>query len=181
MRAKAVDYIEHFGAYKCKMYKVPTEAYGLLSEEDIAILNEFGLPDRGLPFFNFDLHLHFLRDIDIHDCKIVLGAGAYPGNDEYIFLHENGGVYYKEKNRPVCYINGSLRQLIDSIYTYSRWLQKLEWLSDTIKNYEMTEEDVFDIYYSLRAIDKKAVEGANIWNCLIQFDKPTRDFLTIAD
>ncbi len=177
MQTRPDEYYSHFREYDCKIHKIPAESERLLSAIECSILKEYGLPDRGLPFFNFDLHLHLLRDNTIPGCRMILGSGSFQGNDEYIFLHDNGCVYYKEKNHPMNYVNASLEQLIDSVFTYSQWLEELENRSDIIHHYVMSEEDIFEIYYALRSIDKRAVQGHHIWNCLIQFDTPKREFL----
>ncbi len=177
MQVNPADYSAHFDAYNCRMYKVSPESEPLLSQREKDLLNDYGLPDRAIPFFHFDLHLHLLRDIKIPQCRLLIGTANFPGSDEYIYIHENGIIYLKEEDKPANYVNGSLEQLIDSIYAYSQWLEELEVRGDAIADYAMTEEDIFDIYYKLRSIDRKAVRGHHVWNYLIQFDKHKRESL----
>lgn len=178
MHISPVDFRSHFREYECKLYQLPTELNHSITADEIVLLNEYGLPDRALPFFYFDLHLHLVRDYKLPGCKLILGSGLYPGSEDYIYLHENGTIVYKELAHPITYVNGSVEQLLESIYVYSHWLQDLEILGETTQNYEVSEEDIFDIYYDLRRIDKKALQGYHIWNCIIQFDTPKREFLT---
>lgn len=177
MQVNPMDYNAHFEAFHSKMYKLPSEAEVLLDQNEVELFKQYGLPDRALPFFYFDLHLHFLREIRIPQSKLVIGTCAYPASEDYLFLHKDGTVLLREKGQPSNYVNGSLEQLIDSVYAYSRWLEEIEFRSAAIHNYTLTEEDIFDIYYQLRLIDKNAVQGRHVWNYLIQFDKHKRETL----
>ena len=166
-----ITYKAHFENFGSSFSVLEHELPLRLNEEERELLLEGGLPDEGLPFFCFDLHLKYLRDIFIDNCLLPLGTCISPDSHYYIFLGDDHKVYTIDEEGGTQFVNSSLRSLMQSIFQYSLWLEDIESIVEQIGYYEITNEDVFELFYELRKIDKKAIVEGHLWNDLLMTNR----------
>lgn len=157
-------HFENFGSsFSVLAHELPTQ----LTEEERKLLMEGGLPDEGLPFFCFDLHLKYLRDVFIEDCLLPLGTCISPDSNYFIFLSADHKVYTINEEGEVQFVNNSLRTLMQSIFIYSLWLEDLESIVEQLGAYEISNFDIFELFYQLRMIDPPAMKKGHLWHDLM--------------
>jgi hypothetical protein len=163
-------YKQHFEEYGCCFYTLRDSLPEKLTAEERYLISTVGLPDAGLPFFHFDLYLGELRDVQIEDSIMVIGSGVEPSSYNYLYVGNDHCVYVMMEDGEHFFINSSLRQLINSIYTYSQWLEALEdrFLFENCP--EVTEQDFFNLYYTLREIDPASTQDLSVWHQLVNAD-----------
>ena len=162
-----VSYKTHFENFGCSFYVLQHELPPSLNTEEKELLQEGGLPDEGLPFFYFDLHLNHLRDIFIEDCLLPLGTCLQPDSNYYIYVAKDHKIYTIDEHGRKQFVNSNLRALMSSLLCYSLWLNDIEDIVEQLGSYEVSNEDIFELYYELRSIDPAAVKGENLWSDLM--------------
>ncbi len=168
MEVLSDSYLHHFDQYGCKFYRSSKSEIEGLDEQDIRWLTQVGLPDGAIPFFFFDLYIGFLRDEDLPDCKLVLGTAFEPASRHYIILDNASHVSLIMSNGHTLFVNSSIRQLCACIYWYSRWLEDQEMKFSANPQHQVDDQEMFDLYYHLREIDRLAFEAeASIWPQLV--------------
>lgn len=160
-------YINHFDQYGCNFYKSASTVTDL-ADQDSEWLSEIGLPDGAIPFFFFDFHIGYLRDVEIPSSKFMLGTAFQPASRHYIYIDDQDQVTIQMENKSTYLVNSSLRQLCACIYAYSRWLEDQEDQYTLNAAHCVSECEMFDLYYQLRALDRQAFsEDASIWPLLV--------------
>jgi hypothetical protein len=162
-----ITYKAHFENFGSNFSVLEHELPVSLNEEERQLLLEGGLPNEGLPFFCFDLHLKFMRDIFIDNCLMPLGTCISPESHYYIYLGEDHQIYTINEEGHVQFVNSSLRALMQSIFQYSLWLEEIEHVVERVGEYEICNEDIFELYYALRAIDADALKPGHLWRDLM--------------
>lgn len=168
MKLMQNPYRDHFKEYGCKFYRHRSCFSGKLNREEEHLLNHFGLPDAGLPFFFFDFFLSDLRDIYIEDSKFILGTCLEMAGYDYLYVAKDHSIKLRLRDSNTLFVNSSLRQLMESIYIYSVWLEELEEKALDQLVFQIGAEEIFDLYYELRTTDYKALEHQNgLWPQII--------------
>lgn len=162
------EYTDHFESYGCKFYKITSDATHPLCPSDRSWLLESGLPDNPIPIFFFDFHMHILRDVDIADCKMLIGTAFNPTSNHYIYVNYADKVMLQTESGDSMLINSSLNALTQFIFMYSNWLEKQEESFEYNSNYEITDDEIFNLYCALRSIDKAAMYKDGIWTLLLK-------------
>lgn len=162
-----VPFTSHFENYGSRFYKVSPGVSTLLNPEEKVLLKNPGLPDSAVPFFYFDLNLAELRDLHISDSILILGTALEMAGFDYLYINSSHEVVVKLSEGPVVFVNSSLKHLMECVYEYSLWLEEMEDKACFEGCLEIGREDVFDLFYTLRAIDTLAVKEGAFWNYII--------------
>lgn len=171
MKCTKDEYKRHFSKFSDRLFILHEDCQiQNLTQDEHFLLKVFGLPDCGLPFFRFDLSLQYLRDIEIEDSLFILGSPINHLSDEYIFIAKDHSIKVRDKEGHVYFLNSSLRQLINCIYIYSEWLETIERSSYLTEDPVVSNEEVFDMYYRLRDIDREGISQQSIWREIIYTD-----------
>lgn len=162
-----ITYKAHFENFGSNFSVLAHELPLSLNDEERELLLEGGLPDEGLPFFCFDLHLKHLREISIENSLMTLGTCISPDSHYYIFLGTDHKIYTINEDGLVQFVNSGLRMLMQSIFQYSLWLEGIERIVEKIGPYEISNDDIFELYYELRKIDPEALKKDHLWRDLM--------------
>jgi hypothetical protein len=57
---------------------------------------------------------------------------------------------------------------MQSILSYSLWLEDIENIVEHSGSYKIQNEDIFELYYSIRSIDPMAVVPQSLWQYLMR-------------
>ena len=164
MEIMTTDYIDHFDQFGCRYYKFQKEELAEFNAKDTDWLTNAGLPDAAVPFFFFDVYIAYLRDVSIPGMRKMLGTAFEPASHHYLFVDSNDEVFIQMEQGHMLFVNSSVTQLCQSILFYSQWLEEQEKAFATNISYEVPEDCMFNLYYMLREIDKKAfAKEASIW------------------
>lgn len=168
MEVIANSFIEHFEQYGCRFYKLDMQEVESYQADDRDWLCEVGLPDGAIPFFFFDFFIAYLRDIEIEDCRQILGTAFEPASHHYMYVDHQGQIKIQMETGISLFVNSSIHQLCKSILIYSQWLEEQEEAFSTRKDHFVGEDEMFDLYYRLRNADRNAFDQqAAIWPQLV--------------
>jgi hypothetical protein len=168
MEVLADTFKDHFDQYGCKYYKSTISEIENLDARDIPWLADVGLPDGAIPFFFFDFYIGYLRDVDIPQCKMILGTAFEPTSHHYVIVDEHDKVYIEMESSTRVFVNSSVRQLCACVLQYSKWLEDQENLFSIDANHIVGPVQMFELYYRLRCIDRLAFKmETSIWPQLV--------------
>ncbi|TVQ49507.1 MAG: hypothetical protein EA362_04370 [Saprospirales bacterium] len=168
MKLLRTPYIEHFGEYGCRFCTTKEFPKEKVNPSERELLSKYGLPDSAIPFFYFDFHLAELRDLELEDALIVLGTAIEMAGFDYLYLANDHQIKICLRDGNILFVNSSLEQFMQCIYQYSVWLEDIEDRALDGFLQEVESEDVFNLFYSLRTIDSKALKEGSMWAQIIQ-------------
>lgn len=168
MNFPLTTYKEHFTHYSGSMTTRKVSSRKGLTHEEEFLLNAGGLPKKGLPYFYFDTSIHEWRSLPMTDCLLCLGTCEGPRTRHYIYLARDHQVYIQWSSGQIEFVNSSLFCLMQSILSYSLWLEDIENIVEHSGSYKIQNEDIFELYYSIRSIDPMAVVPEGLWQYLMR-------------
>lgn len=160
-------YLDHFSEYGCNFFRIGAEGIEGLNSMEEQLLQCMGLPDSAIPYFYFDFFLSELRDVKIDDAVMVLGTAFEAAGFHYLYLSKDHSVKVLLSDGDTVFVNSSLEQFMRSIFHYSIWLEDIEEKAFDSVLHELSSEDVFNLFYSLRGIDAKCVSEETLWNYIL--------------
>ena len=163
-------YLKHFRDYGCKFFRIGENYVSRFSKEDAHWLKRYGLPENAIPFFFFDFFIQELREIEIPDCKFILGTAFEPASHHYLYVSNNEEVMLYMSDGSHFFVNSSVKHLIGCLYHYSTWLEEQEECFILDHDHMVKEEEMFDLYCRLRDSDRLAMSSNGIWGRLVQTD-----------
>ena len=168
MKLLRAPYIEHFGEYCCRFCTTKDFSKVNFNACEKELLTKYGLPDSAVPFFYFDFYLADLRDVHLDDALFILGTAIEMAGFDYLYLANDHQIKICLRDDDILFVNSSLEQFMQCIFQYSIWLEDIE--DRALEGYlqEVEAEDVFNLFYSLRAIDPEALKGDSIWAQIVQ-------------
>ncbi|TVR89485.1 MAG: hypothetical protein EA411_02135 [Saprospirales bacterium] len=167
MELLKIPYRDHFMNYGSNFYRMHRDFPEQLNDEERFLLSEWGLPTRAVPFFYFDLHLSELRAVKLEEGILVLGSAFEIAGFDYLYLDRNHEVMVKLQDGTDLFVNSSLRQLMNSIYAYSTWLESLEERLVDEAEIDVGPDDTFELFYSIRECDLRAVSRGAVWHYIV--------------
>lgn len=167
MELLQTPFLSHFSEYGCKFYRIGEGCVKGLNTMEEQLLQFMGLPDSAIPYFYFDLFLEELRDVYIEDSVLVLGTALEMAGFHYLYLSKDHSVKVRLKDHSTLFVNSSLEQFMRCLYHYSIWLEDIEEKALEEAFIEVSSEDIFNLFYSLRGIDPKAVSEGAMWNYIL--------------
>ena len=169
MKCTLSQFRSHFSDYADRFFILKeNNSWTQLNDSELTLLNQYGLPDSGLPFFHFDFTLQYTRDIDLEDAIFVLGSALDVTSPNYIYINKEHHVRVIDEYGNDHFLNSSLESMYEYLYLYSTWLESIEHRSQIMGHTTVESDEIFDIYYELRSIDKQGMTDDSIWYQIVK-------------
>jgi len=97
-----------------------------------------------------------------------LGSALDVTSTNYIYINGEHNIRVIDEYGNDHFLNSSLQSMYDYLYCYSTWLESIENRAQLLGHTAVGTEEIFEIYYALRNIDKLGMTENSIWYQIVQ-------------
>lgn len=149
------------------LYRIDNSLLSHLRKKDRLLLSKYGLPANCIEVLDFDNIATCASHELLENALFIFGSIYESMEESYIFINHENRIQLLLDNKLI-FVNDDLEKFLLCHMEYVLFVDEMRTRNEVLGNkISMTEEDYFDIYYRLRAIDRASVRKDSLWHKFI--------------